>query len=460
MDPGREKRQVLHRQAREIVFKVYLYFVSIQQQTVSCGEGKERDVATPQMKTATACGIGLRTVQRITSFGNKNNAVFKSPGKNIKRKKPVTDLDDFNKNLLRTTIFDMYKNGEYPTALKLVQKMKKAVGFNGSRDSILRILKNMGFCFKKCSDGRKFLMERIDIVAARIAFLRKIHKIREAGKSFIFYLDETYIHQNHSRSACWQMSDGSGGLRVPVGKGGRLIVLHAGSSVTGFIPQCKLIFRSKSKSSNSDYHKDMDYSLFKKWFVENLLPNIPLNSTIVMDNASIHSVQLDRAPSTNTRKADIISWLSRHNIPHLSTQKREELLTLVRLFKSKTVSYEIDSIAEQHGHQVVRLPPYHCHYNPIELIWAQMKSYVAEKNNTFKMADVETLTHEAIENVSTEAWENCVRHAEKLQEEDYAREIPRDDIMEPFIINLEDSDEESEDDDDANDDHRDISDSD
>ncbi|KAJ4442396.1 hypothetical protein ANN_03982 [Periplaneta americana] len=258
------------------------------------------------------------------------------------------------------------------------------------------------------------------------------------------------------------MSDGSGGLRVPIGKGGRLIVLHVGSSATGFIPQCKFIFRSKSKTSNSDYHKDMDYSLFKKWFVEKLLPNIPPNSTIVMDNASIHSVQLDRASSTNTRKADIMSWLLRHNIPHTSSQKREELLMLVKLFKSKTVSYEIDSIAKQHGHQVVRLPPYHCHYNPIEFIWAQMKSYVAEKNNTFKIADVETLTHEAVETISIEAWENCVRHAEKLQEKDYAREIRRDDIMEPFIINLEDSDEESEDDnaddDDTENDLRDISD--
>lgn len=220
MDPGREKRQVLHRQAREIVFKVYLYFVSIEQQTARCGECKERDVATPQKKTAEACGIGLRTVQRITSYGNKNNAVFKSPGKNPKRKKPVTDLDNFDKHVLRTTIFDMYKNGEYPTALKLVRKMKEAVGFNGSRDSILRILKQMGFFFKKCNDGRKFLLERIDIVTARIAFLRTIHKIREAGKSLIFYLDETWINQNHSRSACWQMSDGSGGLRVPIGKGG------------------------------------------------------------------------------------------------------------------------------------------------------------------------------------------------------------------------------------------------
>jgi len=41
--------------------------------------------------------------------------------------------------------------------------------------------------------------------------------------------------------------------------------------------------------------------------------------------------------------------------------------------------YKLDSVALQMGHEVVRLPPYHCQYNPIELIWAQVKGEVAKK---------------------------------------------------------------------------------
>jgi len=52
------------------------------------------------------------------------------------------------------------------------------------------------------------------------------------------------------------------------------------------------------------------------------------------------------------------------------------------------------------GHEVIRLPPYHCQYNPIELIWAQVKGEVATKNTTFKLADVEKLMHEAIDSVT------------------------------------------------------------
>jgi hypothetical protein len=43
------------------------------------------------------------------------------------------------------------------------------------------------------------------------------------------------------------LSDGSGGLKVPIGKGGRLIICHAGSAASQFIPQNKLVFRLKKR---------------------------------------------------------------------------------------------------------------------------------------------------------------------------------------------------------------------
>uniref|UniRef100_A0A2S2Q7H4 Tc1-like transposase DDE domain-containing protein n=1 Tax=Sipha flava TaxID=143950 RepID=A0A2S2Q7H4_9HEMI len=56
----------------------------------------------------------------------------------------------------------------------------------------------------------------------------------------------------------------------------------------------------------------------------------------------------------------------------------ERLKLLIPLFKR----YELDEIACSMGHEVIRLPPYHCQYNPIELIWAQVKSEVAKKKIT------------------------------------------------------------------------------
>lgn len=96
----------------------------------------------------------------------------------------------------------------------------------------------------------------------------------------------------------------------------------------------------------------------------------------------------------------------------------------------------LDQIVLEKGHEVIRLPPYHCQYNAIELIWAQVKRQVATKNNTFKMADIERLTHEALDAVTKRDWENCVRHAEELQESDNRKEILRDALMEPLILTI------------------------
>ncbi|KAF0753967.1 Uncharacterized protein FWK35_00030108 [Aphis craccivora] len=75
-----------------------------------------------------------------------------------------------------------------------------------------------------------------------------------------------------------------------------------------------------------------------------------------------------------------------------------------------------DAVAPEKGHEVIRLTPYHCQYNAIELIWTRVKRRVAKYNNTFKIVDIESLTHEALEVVTKEHWEKCVRHAERLQE--------------------------------------------
>ncbi|KAF0752785.1 Uncharacterized protein FWK35_00025817 [Aphis craccivora] len=71
------------------------------------------------------------------------------------------------------------------------------------------------------------------------------------------------------------------------------------------------------------------------------------------------------------------------------------------------------------GHEVIRLTLNHFQYNAIiELIWARVKRRVAKYNNTFKMVDIERLTHEALDVVTKEHREKCVRHAERLQELD------------------------------------------
>ena len=46
---------------------------------------------------------------------------------------------------------------------------------------------------------------------------------------------------------------------------------------------------------------------------------------------------------------------------------------------SPTPKYVVDEMAKAAGHEIVRLPPYHCELNPIELACSQVKRYIKEK---------------------------------------------------------------------------------
>jgi hypothetical protein len=158
-----------------------------------------------------------------------------------------------------------------------------------------------------------------------------------------------------------------------------------------------------------------------------------------MDNYSCHSIILNKAPSTNSRKSEIVDWLKEKNTTVDLTETIAELLQRVQPLKTCKI-YELDQITNEWGHQVIRLSPYHCQYNPIELIWVQVKREVADRNKTFKLADVERLMSDVIDRVTVEDWKKCVRHAKRLQEDDFVKECSRDSIIEPIVINLRDSD--------------------
>ena len=105
---------------------------------------------------------------------------------------------------------------------------------------------------------------------------------------------------------------------------------------------------------------------------------------------------------------------------------------------------ELDQLANERGHQIIRLPCYHCQYNPIELVWAQVKREVAKKDSTFTLTDVDRLMSEELYNVTQAQWASGVRHAGKHQGDDFLKEIDRDTILEPIIINLQETDSDNE----------------
>jgi hypothetical protein len=82
-------------------------------------------------------------------------------------------------------------------------KVKKACGgenrFSKSQSSILRLLRKMGFRYRRCNNRSKFLMERRDIVVTLMEFLRAMHYTHSTCDiRLIFYLDKIWVNQNLS----------------------------------------------------------------------------------------------------------------------------------------------------------------------------------------------------------------------------------------------------------------------
>lgn len=186
---------------------------------------------------------------------------FISPRKTYKHENYATELDDFDSDIIRRIVYEFYEKGEYPTSKKILNVVQRKFNYNGSLTSIKRLLTKLKFSYKKSNDGRKFLMEWNDIVALRCKFLCAMYTFHKNDTCPVIYLDDTWVNQNHYRSQIWQNEKETEGFKIPTGKGGRLIVCHAGSISYGFIEGAKLIFRSKS-GSTKDYHNQNECGSF------------------------------------------------------------------------------------------------------------------------------------------------------------------------------------------------------
>ncbi|KAL3217356.1 hypothetical protein MRX96_032477 [Rhipicephalus microplus] len=59
---------------------------------------------------------------------------------------------------------------------------------------------------------------------------------------------------------------------------------------------------------------------------------------------------------------------------------------------------------------VLRLPPYHCECNAIELVWAKLKNGFATDNRDFKLSMVDAILRYKIKQVTAEDWRESIQH--------------------------------------------------
>ncbi|KAF0749684.1 DDE 3 domain-containing protein, partial [Aphis craccivora] len=359
-------------------------FVCSRQKTMIINAYKAKMIKNPEhimvhlKKTLTyELGIGQSTIYN-TILEYQRTKTVSSPNKTKVRIQLSEKVDDFDKYGIRRKVHQFWHDRDTPTLDKILVSVNEDNGLpNFSRTSLFRLLKSMDF-----RRGRP-----------------------------IYYLDETWVNAEDVNSKVWvdktvtsarvASSEGlSTGVINPTGKGKRLIVSHI-SSEDGFVPGGLLCF--ESKKNTHDYHDEMNGDSFRDW-LEGVLPKLKDNAVIVMDNAPYHSVKIEKCPTTNWRKADIIAWLQSKGEQVDNTMLVVELLDLVKKLKPFYNNYVIDEMVKANNKIVLRLPPYHCELNAIELAWAVVKKHVKDNNKTFKLQDIKHLLIEEVNKEEEKAW--------------------------------------------------------
>lgn len=429
-----KKRVFIHRQAREMAKNVL----------DMCVEERQKNNLTFTLNNAydrasRYTGLSKRTLSAIQNEAKKGPLCSPSKKKRQCNKKTNLNVDDFDRDVIHRIIEEFYLTKKIvPTCIKLLAAIREKIEFPWGVTSLRKLLKDMGYRWLKCHNKRRILVERPAVAYARSIYLRKIRQYRQEDRN-IFFLDETWVDNNLTFKKCWrnEMIDA---VLTDTSSTNRLILVHAGSR-GGFLNGAKLLF--KAGTTSGDYHGQMNSVNFEKWATDMLIPNLPQTSVVVMDNAPYHSVQENKVPTKSSTKSVMLEWLTKNNIEASLTMRKDQLFHLVQLHKPTEKSFKIDEFIRSQGHIVVRLPPYMCDLNPIELAWAKVKRIVRHHNVTsdFSLKRLKEVTELALSQVTEEDWRGFDDHVIILEENYWQRDGLMEDTIDRFVIEVSDGED-------------------
>ncbi len=376
-------------------------------------------------RTAEALGIGIATVKRIMADYNRDPELLNQPSK--PRGRPIYAVGASYQESTRSYVRAANKKGEHITLSDINNYLKEEFpGELFNKATLARTLNRWGFEFGQ-GVRSQHLKEKDHVVAARQRYLRQMRDNRASKKDVDtirpeVYLDESYVNKNHSNDFIWYYGEDGPWVQKPTGKGERLIIINA-ITKSGWVSGAKLVFKSTRKTG--DYHGQMNWELFKKWFTEKLLPNIPEQSLIIMDNASYHNILADHSPPTaKSSKKKIKDWLEQNKVYCRDDCLKAELVELLVKIAPEPI-YAIDEIAMSYGHKVLRTPPYHPELQPIETCWGVVKNHIA-RNCDFTMKNLVEQLDCGFNKVTAVTCEKIIKKVKEKKDEFWATDIKMD----------------------------------
>ncbi|VDK44867.1 unnamed protein product [Cylicostephanus goldi] len=394
--PGSSAGSHLDERAKEIIGKVREFFIELKRQLGDEASGTIFN--SPAQLTALACGVSAPTVRSCTRRGSISNPQRRDRRRNRKQLAEAVVRKYGNEwgEIVRHLIHGKLRQEADVTTEGIRAELQEAhPSFKMSHCTFYYFLRGLGFSYK-INRGQRIIFERPDLVEKRAAYLFAVEQARSRGSCLVF-MDETWVFDGMTKKRGWNdnsiplfapastFQEYSYGKTAAKNKGRRAIVIGA-ITEEGPVPGCTKILVSGYREADDDYHRDMDHVVFEDW-VREAIPRMRIVAAgrplaLILDNAPYHSRQLEKIPNRSSKKAEIEGYLRAHNVTVGSNATKNDLLEELRHFIASRGgidalrSYAVDTICGEHGIAVIRLPPYHCILNPIEMCWSQMKAHL------------------------------------------------------------------------------------
>ena len=260
---------------RQLIVNVKQFFDQHKNIFQACNETANERSST---LAATALGISESTVKVIMAAFNERGAEGLLWSKSDNRGRPSFSIESGLEANVRKIVRDANKNGHQVTVDMIGKQLTEILNCKIAPSTLWRTLIRWGFEFGTGTRSAH-LKESERVIIQRRRYLREKLANRNPDGTTIrseIYLDESYVNKNHSKDDTWYFSEDSAILGKPTGKGERLIILNA-INENSWVPNAKLVFKASRKTR--DYHSSMNWNIFNAWFKDQLLPNIPENST-------------------------------------------------------------------------------------------------------------------------------------------------------------------------------------
>jgi hypothetical protein len=329
---------------------------------------------------------------------------------------------------VQDALFEAQQQGKHCSSRMIHNLLKTKHQLSVCSRTVRRWLRKLGYRWGKSKAvGRMTKDARAERVRTFIQQYAAALKKQEAEECVIVYTDESFVHTGHHSRSMWFLptSEEKNEVRRKTGRGKRLILLHAmtqsgllrkeghhaSNTVSEPALNAELIF--EGLNVDEDYHKSVNGDVFISWVENRLIPAFKAvyhrkKMVLVLDNAPYHHARPAGWRNPNRmNKMEIASWMVDQGLKDLKVMRdgAERTFGLASLFAPRSGQYaptllemkeamkkhlkdypeknrtRLQEVFVKHGYELIFTPPYTPQTQPIELVWAHVKNYVARQTD-------------------------------------------------------------------------------